>query len=99
MSIRLNSLIFEVWIPKLYAPTPEIVDAAITVLSVSDEWRDIAIVGHTTMYNDDDEADETHRDVPLVSVPADIIVESPEKTADMLYSAIITATKFLREEK
>ena len=95
MSIKLNSLIFEVWIPKIYAPNPEIVDAAITVISVSDKWRDIAIVGYTTMYNDDDEADETYRDVPLVSVPADIIVESPEKTADMLYSVIITTIKFL----
>ena len=99
MSVRLNSMIFEVWIPKSYAPNPEIVDAAITVLSVFDEWRGIAIVGHTIMYNDDDEADETHRNVPLVSVPSDIIVESPEKTAEMLYFAIVKTTKFLEGEQ
>jgi len=93
MSAKINSMIFEVWVPKLYAPGSEIIDAAITILSVFDEWQDIAIVGHTTMYNDDNEADETHRDVPLISVPADVIVESPEKTADMLYSAIVNTIK------
>lgn len=92
MSIRLHSMIFEVGIS---VPNPEIsVDAAITILSVSDEWRDIAIVGYTTIYNSDDEADETYRDVPLVSVPADLIFETKiSEIESRLYSTIVNEMK------